>query len=50
MTGKNSGIWRFGRKRSCPKELRVMTQGKRELEVGTLWLGNYKNNNTVDKY
>ena len=33
----------FDRKRSCLKESGVTTQGRKEVEVGTLLLGNDKN-------
>ena len=39
----------FGRKKSCLKESAVKTQGRKEVEVGTLLLGNDKNNVTANK-
>ena len=39
----------FGRKRSCLKKSEVTIQGKRELEVDTLLLGNDKNNVIANK-
>ena len=39
----------FGGKRSCLKESGVATQGRKEVEVGTLLLGNDKNNVIVNK-
>ena len=38
----------FGGKRSCLKESGVTTQGRKEVEVGTLLLGNDKNNVIVN--
>ena len=38
----------FGGKRSCLKESGVTTLGRKEVEVGTLWLGNDKNNVIVN--
>ena len=38
----------FGRKKSCLKESAVKTQGRKEVEVGTLLLGNDKNNVIVN--
>ena len=38
----------FDRKRSCLKESGVTTQGRKEVEVGTLLLGNDKNNVIVN--
>ena len=39
---------KFDRKRSCLKESGVTTQGRKEVEVGTLLLGNDKNNVIVN--
>ena len=49
MTEKKGGILPVCRKRSCPKESEFMTQGRREVEVGTLLLGNAKNSVIADK-
>ena len=38
----------FDRKRLCLKESGVTTQGRKEVEVGTLLLGNDKNNVIVN--
>ena len=38
----------FGGKRSCLKESGVATQGRKEVEVGTLLLGDDKNNVIVN--
>ena len=40
----------FDRKRSCLKESGVTTQGRKEVEVGTLLLGNDKNSVIVNYY
>ena len=39
---------KFGGKRSCLKESGVTTQERKEVEVGTLLLGNDKNNVIVN--
>ena len=49
MTEKNVRILPVGRKRSSPKESGVMTQRRREVEVGTLLLHNIKNNVIANK-
>ena len=38
----------FGGKRSCLKESGVTAQGRKEVKVGTLLLGNDKNNVNVN--
>ena len=48
-TERNGRTLLVGRKRSCLKESGVTTQGRREVEVGTLLLGNGKNNVTANK-
>ena len=40
----------FDRKRSCLKESGVTTQGRKEVEVGTLLLGNDKTMLLPTKY
>ena len=45
MTENNSGFWR---KKVMPKKNQVLRHGRKELEVGTLLLGNDKNNVIVN--
>ena len=40
---KIGGVPLFGRKRSCLKRIKVMTQVRMEMEVGTLLLSSDKN-------
>ena len=50
MTAKNKGgVLLYSRKKLCLKRIRVTTQGRREVEVGTLLLGNDKINVIADK-
>ena len=49
MTEKNGTIHHSADKGHVWKESGVTTQGKKEVEVGTLWLGNDKTNVIVDK-
>ena len=44
MTDKNGGIPLFSGKKSSLKRIRGLQHGRRKVEVGTLLLGNEKNN------
>ena len=49
VTEKKTGILLFDRKRSSLKRIRVLTQARRVVEVGTLLLGRDKSNVIVNK-
>ena len=46
---KNGEIPPFDGKRSCLKRIGITTQGRRVVELGTLLIGNDKNNVIADK-
>ena len=49
MTEKYNGILPLKGKRLCLKRIRCYDTGEGEVEVGTLFLGNEKNNVIADK-
>ena len=49
VTEKKTGILLFDRKRSCLKEIRVLTHGRKVVEVGAVLPGNNKNNVIIDQ-
>ena len=49
MTERSGGIQPFKRKKVMFDKNQVTTQGREEVEVGTLLLGNDKNNVIADK-